>query len=103
MNALYASDYATVYEFNRASTTHGKINNAPNSSKARYITEDVAYLLVPCYELARICGLKVPIVESCINIASACNDTNYFETGRTLEKMGFGGMDLQALKEELKK
>lgn len=92
MNALYASSYETVYEFNRASVTHGKINNAPNSSKARYITEDVAYLLVPCYELAAICGLKVPIVESCIHIASAYNDTDYFATGRTLEKMGFGGM-----------
>lgn len=103
MNALYASDYATVYEFNRASTTHGKINNAPNSSKARYITEDVAYLLVPCYELAKICGLKVPIVESCINIASAYNDTNYFETGRTLEKMGFGGMDFETFKAEIQK
>lgn len=92
MNALYATDYATVYEFNRASVTHGKINNAPNSSKARYITEDVAYLLVPCYELAKICGLEVPIVESCIHIASAYNDTDYFKTGRTLEKMGFEGM-----------
>ncbi len=92
MNALYASDYATVHEFNRASTTHGKINNAPNSSKSRYVTEDVAYLLVPCYELAKMCGIRVPIVESCIHIASAYNDTDYFTTGRTLEKMGFQGM-----------
>lgn len=103
MNALYASDYPTVYEFNRASTTHGKINNAPNSSKARYITEDVAYLLVPCYELAKLCGLKVPIVESCIHIASAYNDTDYFATGRTLQKMGFGGMDLDTFRAELQK
>ncbi len=93
MNALYASDYDSVYEFNRASTTHGKINNAPNSSKARYITEDVAYLLVPCYELAKMCGLRTPIVESCIHLASAYNDTDYFATGRTLESMGFQGMD----------
>ena len=102
MNALYASNYKTVYEFNRASTTHGKINNSPNSSKARYITEDVAYLLVPCYEFAKICGLFVPIVESCINIASAYNDTNYFETGRTLEKMGLSDMSLEELKTFIK-
>lgn len=88
MNALYDSNYDTVYEFNRASTTHVKIDSAPASSKNRYITEDVPYLLVPCYELAKAKGIKVPIVESCIHIASAYNDENYFETGRTLEKMG---------------
>lgn len=102
MNALYASDYDTVYDFNRASTTHGKINNAPNSSKARYITEDVAYLLVPCYEFASICGLKVPIVESCIHIASAYNNTNYFETGRTLKSMGLDKMNYEELIEYIK-
>lgn len=101
MNALYASDYETVYDFNRASTTHGKINNAPNSSQARYITEDVAYLLVPCYEFATKCGLKVPIVESCIHIASAYNDTDYFKTGRTLEKMGLDHLDTKELIETI--
>lgn len=89
MNALYACNEKTVYDFNRKSTTHGKINNSPNSSKARYITEDVPYLLVPCYELAKACGLELPIVKSCITIASAYNDDDYFKSGRTLEKMGF--------------
>lgn len=88
MNSLYDSNYDSVYEFNRASTTHVKIDSAPASSKNRYITEDVPYLLVPCYELAKAKGIKVPIVESCIHIASAYNNENYFETGRTLEKMG---------------
>ena len=94
MNELYASNYKTVYEFNRASTTHVKISNSPNSSKARYITEDVPYLLVPCYELAKLANLKLPIVESCIHIASAYNDEDYFTTGRTLEKMGLEGMSV---------
>lgn len=93
MNALYDSDYETVYEFNRASSTHSKISSAPSSSKARYITEDVPYLLVPCFEFARLAGIKLPIVESCIHIASAYNDENYFETGRTLEKMGLNHMN----------
>lgn len=97
MNALYNSNYETVYEFNRASTTHAKINSAPASSNNRYITEDVAYLLVPCYEFAKIAGFKVPIVESCIHIASAYNDENYFEKGRTLEKMGLNDMSVEEI------
>lgn len=97
MNELYSCNYETVYEFNRASSTHAKINSAPNSSKARYITEDVPYLLVPCYSLAKKAGLKLPIVESCIHIASAYNDEDYFVTGRTLEKMGLGDMTIEEI------
>lgn len=98
MNALYASNYETVYEFNRASTTHVKISSSPNSSKARYITEDVPYLLVPCYEFAKKAGIKVPIVESCIHIASAYNDEDYFATGRTLEKMGLADLTVEEIR-----
>lgn len=97
MNALYGCNETSVYDFNRKSTTHEKINSAPNSSKARYITEDVPYLLVPCYELAKACGIKVPIIQSCITIASAYNDEDYFTSGRTLQKMGF----TQGTKEEI--
>ena len=92
MNALYAMQCKSVYEVNRTSETHGKLNSAPDSSMNRYITEDAAYLLVPCYEFARLTGVDTPIVESCLHIDNAYNGTNYFEQGRTLEKMGLAGM-----------
>ncbi|MCK8060755.1 MULTISPECIES: NAD/NADP octopine/nopaline dehydrogenase family protein [unclassified Fusibacter] len=92
MNALYDTDAKSVYEFNKTSVTHGKIHSAPDSSSSRYITEDVPYLLVPVYEFSKLLGIEVPIVESCIRIASAYNDVDYFKTGRTLDKMGFGNM-----------
>lgn len=98
MNSLYKSDYKTVYDFNRDSVTHAKISSSPNSSKSRYIAEDVPYLLVPCYELATLAGLKVPIVESCIHIASAYNDDDYFKSGRTLEKMGLRDKSVEDIK-----
>lgn len=101
MNALYASNYETVYDFNRASSTHGKINKGPDSSKSRYITEDVPYLFVPCYELAKLANIKTPIIESIINLANAYNNDNYFESGRTLEKMGLGNLTIEEIKEVL--
>lgn len=101
MNSLYASNYSTVYEFNRASVPHGKVNSAPSSSKHRYITEDIPYLMVPCYELAKKAGLNLPIVTSCINIANAYNDEDYFKSGRTLEKMGLSNMNLNEIIEFL--
>ena len=91
MNALYNSHAESVYEFNRTSVTHGKIHSAPDSAKSRYITEDVPNILVPCYEFSKLVNIEVPIIESCIRIASAYNDEDYFENGRTLDKMGLSG------------
>ena len=91
MNALYGCQCETVYEFNRSSVTHGKVKNAPKSAGERYISEDVPYLLVPVYELAKNAGLRPVLIESVIHLACAYNDTDYFATGRTLEKMGLDG------------
>lgn len=90
MNALYATDYESIYDFNRASSTHGKIKDAPSSSKSRYITEDVPYLFVPFCQLADICGVEVPAAKSLVTLASIYNGVDYMMSGRTLEKMGFG-------------
>ena len=92
MNALYEMDCTSVYEVNRTSETHGKLNSAPNSAGNRYITEDAAYLLVPCYEMAQLAGLETPMITSCLHIDNAYNDTDYFRTGRTLKKMGLDNL-----------
>ena len=97
MNALYALNCKTVYEVNRTSETHGKLNSAPSSASHRYITEDAAYLLVPCYEFAQLTGIDTPIITSCLHIDNAYNDTNYFEQGRTLEKMGIAGLSVNQI------
>lgn len=89
MNALYASDCSSIYEFNRGSSAHGKIKNAPANAKTRYITEDIPYLFVPFCELAKICGVEVPAAEALITLANIYNDEDYRKTGRTLDKMGF--------------
>ena len=97
MNALYDMHYDSVYELNRGSVTHSKIDKAPNSSHHRYITEDVAYLMVPLFELASLANIKLPVVESCIHIASAYNDVDYFTTGRTLKDMGLENMSVEEI------
>lgn len=98
MNTLYNSHEPTVYDFNRNSVTHIKLQHAPENSKSRYITEDVPYLLVPCYELAKVAGIEVKIAESIIYLASAYNQEDYFKTGRTLEKMGLKGLSISEIK-----
>ncbi|ELR63816.1 NAD/NADP octopine/nopaline dehydrogenase [Photobacterium marinum] len=97
MNALYDMECKSVYEVNRTSETHGKLNSAPNSASNRYITEDAAYLLVPCYELGQLVGVETPMITSCLHIDNAYNETNYFETGRTLKQMGLNNMSAQEI------
>ena len=101
MNALYASDCSSIYEFNRGSSAHGKIKNAPANSKNRYITEDIPYLFVPFCELAKICGVQVPAAEALITLANLYNDVDYRKTGRTLEKIGFNHWTKQEILEFL--
>lgn len=97
MNALYNTHADSVYEFNKTSVTHGKIHSAPDSASSRYITEDVPNILVPVYEFSKLLNIEVPIIESCIRIASAYNDVDYFKCGRTLEKMGLTHMSKDAI------
>ena len=97
MNALYNTHADSVYEFNKTSVTHGKIHSAPDSASSRYITEDVPNILVPVYEFSKLLNIEVPIIESCIRIASAYNDVDYFKCGRTLEKMGLMHMSKDAI------
>lgn len=92
MNELYGMSATSVYELNKTSTTHSSVNSAPDSSRSRYITEDAPYLLVPCAEFAKLLNIEVPIVNSVLHLTSALNSDNYFESGRTLEKMGLSNM-----------
>ena len=103
MNILYASEYTSIYDFNRASSTHGKIKNAPTNSKTRYITEDVPYLFVPFCEFAEICGVDVPVAKTLVTLASIYNGEDYMKTGRTLSKLGFGHWTKQEILDYLQK
>lgn len=91
MNMLYGLDADSVYELNRTSEAHGSIG-APDSPQHRYITEDIPYLLVPCQQLAQLAGLATPMIDACITIANAYNQTDYLASGRNLASMGLAGL-----------
>lgn len=103
MNALYDMHETSVYDFNRKSVSHGKMGSAPASAASRYITEDVPYLLVPCSQLGRLAGVPTPVADACITLAGAYNDADYRVTGRTLEKMGLGGLTAKEICEMFSK
>ena len=67
------------------------------NSQDRYISEDVPYVLIPCYELARLAGVSTPILEACIRMAGVYNDADYFVEGRTLATMGLSNMSIKQI------
>ena len=65
---------------------------APSTPDHRYIKEDVGYGLVPMADIARLLGVKTPVMNSLITLASVASRTDYRREGLTLEKMGLAGV-----------
>ncbi len=48
-------------------------------------------------------SIEVPIIESVIRMASVYNDIDYFNDGRTLEKMGLENMSVNEIMQHVNK
>ncbi|WP_339231028.1 NAD/NADP octopine/nopaline dehydrogenase family protein [Oceanobacillus sp. FSL K6-2867] len=72
-------------------------NVGPNSIYHRYITEDVPVGCKIYHDLGVSYGVKTPIIDSMIVLASVMVKKNYFEEGYTLDYIGIDNM----AKEEL--
>jgi len=69
----------------------------PQALQFRYITEDVPYALVLIADVARVAGVRTPVIDGLVALASALNGTDYRASGRTLARLGLGGLDRDAL------
>lgn len=69
----------------------------PLSLKDRYVTEDIPYGYKPISLLGKVLGVKTPVTDAIIAIASAINKTNYMEEGYTLEDLGLAGLSPQQI------
>lgn len=69
----------------------------PNDLNGRYLTEDAPCSLVAMAELAKVAGVSTPLMDSVVYLASALKTENYWETGRTLEKLGLAGMNKEEI------
>jgi opine dehydrogenase len=78
-------------------------SKGPFDAKSRYITEDVPIGMVLISSLGKLLSIPTPTFDSIIHLSGVFNDTNYWKTGRTLEKLGLEGMSVEALRNFLKK
>ncbi len=71
---------------------------APRTLQVRYLTEDVPTSLVPIASIGKKFGVETPVINSLIELASRLNGCNYWEEGRTVEKLGIENLSLKELR-----
>lgn len=70
---------------------------APATLDHRYLKEDVGFGLLPMAEIGRLVGVKTPVIDALITLASVINQTDYRSEGLTLGKMGLAGITARDL------
>jgi opine dehydrogenase len=76
-------------------------SKGPFSAKTRYITEDIPIGMVLWASLGEMLEIPTPTARALIHISSVIHDTDYWEGGRTMERLGLAGMTVEALKSYL--
>ena len=95
---VYGSKGKTLYEKIQRTEQYAKVE-APSTLNCRYIFEDVPTGLVPISSLGTAIGVSTPHIDVIINLANFMMNTNYFETGRTIESMGLTNVPTHLLKD----
>ncbi len=98
----YGSEGADLYE--AIQNTHAyKGIESPHSVNHRYIWEEVPTSLVPLSSLGKKINMPTPMIDSFIHQATSLlrKDLNidFFERGRTMEKLGLANMSIDEIKE----
>jgi opine dehydrogenase len=75
---------------------------SPATLDHRYLKEDVGYGLVPMAEIGRVMGVKTPVIDALITLASVMSRTDYRKDGLTLERMGLAGVTAKELPKVLR-
>lgn len=70
---------------------------APSTLNHRYIFEDVPMSLVPMASLGERYGVSVRGMDAIIRLACIVHRTDYWKRGRTVEKLGIGGLSVGEL------
>jgi opine dehydrogenase len=76
-------------------------SKGPFSADTRYITEDIPNGMVLWASLGEMLGVPTPTAHALIHVSSVIHDTDYWQGGRTMERLGLTGMTVKELKSYL--
>ncbi len=77
-------------------------SKGPTSARTRYLSEDIPIGMVLWASLGELLNIPTPTAHSLIHISSVIHDTDYWQGGRTLEKLGLAGLTAAALNRYLR-
>ena len=72
---------------------------APKGLNIRYIYEDVPYSLIPMSSIAKEFNIETPAIDSIIRIAGLITGVDFFQEGRTVERLGLKGLSVKEIHE----
>ncbi|MFX1536661.1 MAG: NAD/NADP octopine/nopaline dehydrogenase family protein [Promethearchaeota archaeon] len=98
LKTVYGSKGRNLYEKIQNTKQYAGVL-APSTLNCRYIFEDVPTGLVPMSSFGAAQGVLTPYIDVIINLTDCMLNTNYFETGRTIESMGIAEIPVHSLKE----
>jgi len=87
----------TLHDAIRANRGYYGIN-APPHLHHRYLTEDVPMSLIPIASIGELVGSPCPTIRTIIHLANLMHGCDYWETGRTAERLGLAGLELHAIR-----
>ena len=73
-------------------------SKGPFSARTRYITEDIPIGMVLWASLGELLGVATPTARALIHISSVIHDTDYWQGGRTMQKLGLAEMTVDELR-----
>jgi opine dehydrogenase len=94
----YDAPGATLYEAMRRQPGYKGIMAPQALAGHRYLSEDVPTGLVPIASLGRMLGVATPTMDSLIQVANIVHECDYWRTGRTVERLGLGGMSVKEIR-----
>lgn len=71
--------------------------DAPKTLSHRFLTEDTPFSLLPLVELAKLTGVRTPVMQAVLELCSFLMEKNPLETGVTLRKMGLEGKSVSEI------
>jgi opine dehydrogenase len=105
IRAITAKEWLQMAYDARGSNLNEAIHNnpgyhgikAPPNLEVRYIFEDVPMSLVPIGALGMQYGVQTWGIEAIVRLACIVHHTDYWRTGRTLDKLGLQGLSVSEL------
>lgn len=75
----------------------------PGSIFSRQLTEDIPTGLIPLIELAKVAGIKTPIMSSIVTLSQTLLNIDFNKEGRTLDNMGLINKNKQEIIDYIEK